>query len=76
MNPDPRTAIAEIEVQKVLHLQQLAALIPDSFDSADRILRNPIPGSGNPKIPPIPKPMKQRACINAAFSHIRSHDWS
>ena len=55
MNPDPRTALAETEVQKILHLHQLATQIPDSFDSGSRILRNPIPGSGNPKIPALPK---------------------
>ena len=55
MNPDPRTALSETEVQKLLHLQSLATRIPDAFDSGSRILRNPIPGSGNPRLPPPPK---------------------
>jgi hypothetical protein len=61
MNPDPRTAISETEVQKLLHLQSIAHQIPDSFESGSRILRNPIPGFGNPKSPPLPKKRATKA---------------
>ena len=47
MNPDPRTVLAETETIKLLNLRDLAEQIPDGFYSGPRVLRNPIPGSGN-----------------------------
>ena len=48
LNPDPRTALADSEVRKLLNLQHLAENIPDGFHSGPRIVRSPVPGSGNP----------------------------
>jgi hypothetical protein len=55
MNPDPRTTLPDEEVKKLIHLQTIAARIPDSFESGPRILRNPLPGSSSFKPAPIPK---------------------
>ena len=57
LNPDPRTALADAEVRKLIHLQALAEKIPDGFHSGPRIIRSPVPGSGNPA---IQKPVKKR----------------
>ena len=48
LNPDPRTALADSEVRKLLNLRNLAEKIPDGFHSGPRIVRSPVPGSGNP----------------------------
>lgn len=68
LNPDPRTALAETEVQKILHLQALADKIPDGFDFGPRILRNPIPGTGNQKPPVLPKMRAAKPRTRAAKS--------
>ena len=47
LNPDPRTALADTEVQKLLNLKDLADQIPDGFYSGPRVLRNPLPETGN-----------------------------
>ena len=58
LNPDPRTTLADSEVIKLLHLQHLAENIPDGFHSRPRIVRSPVPGSGNPV--PIAPPKKRK----------------
>lgn len=47
MNPNPPTGQSETEVTKLLHLKSLAEIIPDDFVTCDRIIRNPLPGTGN-----------------------------
>lgn len=42
LNPDPRTSLAEAEVAKILHLQKIADQVPDGFNDASRITRNPL----------------------------------
>ena len=46
-NPDPRTLLADTEVTKLLDLKDLVEQIPDGFYSGPRVLRNPLPGTGN-----------------------------
>ena len=46
-NPDPRTALPETEVTKLLNLKDLADQVPDGFYSGPRVLRKPLPGTGN-----------------------------
>ena len=46
LNPDPRTSLSEIEVQKILLLQALADRLPDGFSDAPRVTRLPTPGTG------------------------------
>ena len=46
MNPDPRTALPETEVQKILHLQALAERLPDGFANAPLVTRIPAPSFG------------------------------
>ena len=53
LNPDPRTALADSEVRKLIQLQSLAEKIPDGFQTGPRIVRSPVPGSGNP-VPATP----------------------
>lgn len=47
MNPDPPTGLSETEVSKLLHLKSMAEMVPDGFATGDRIIRYPIPGTGN-----------------------------
>ena len=61
MNPDPRTALAETETVKLLQLKDLADQIPDGFYSGPRVLRNPIPGSGNHLPETVTKQTKRQA---------------
>jgi hypothetical protein len=60
MNPDFPTSLAETEVTKMLHLKSLAENISDGFASGPRIIRNPIPGTGNSL------PQKRTAPVPAA----------
>ena len=66
MNPNPPTSLANTEVTKLLNLRALAENSPDGFSTEPRIIRNPIPGTGNflPRRrlgpnPLNPKPTKQ-----------------
>ena len=47
LNPDPPTGLSETEVTKLLNLKSLAEKVPDGFATGDRIIRHPIPGTGN-----------------------------
>ena len=47
LNPDPRTALADTEVTKLINLKDLADQIPDGFYSGPRVFRNPLPGTSN-----------------------------
>ena len=47
LNPDPRTALADTEVTKLINLKDLADQIPDGFYSGPRVLQNPLPGTCN-----------------------------
>ena len=44
MNPDPRTALTDSEVKKILDLKSLAEKLPDGFTNISRVTRNPLPG--------------------------------
>ena len=55
LNSDPRTALTETEVQKILHLQALAQRLLDGFLDGPRITRLPPPGSG---LTPLPRKRK------------------
>ena len=46
--PDPRTALTDVEVRKLLDLQALADKIPGGFQSGPGIVHSPVPGAGNP----------------------------
>lgn len=66
MNPDPPTSLANTEVTKLLNLKALAENTPDGFSTEPRIIRNPIPGTGNvlprkrfDRNPSTSKPAKQ-----------------
>jgi hypothetical protein len=53
MNHDPPTSLTNTEVLKLLNLKSLAENTPDGFSSETRIIRHPLPGTGNtlPKRP-------------------------
>ena len=70
MNPDPRTALTDTEVRKLLDLQNLATNIPDGFHSGPRIVRSPVPGSGNPV--PVAPPSKRRKVAKPRTSLLSS----
>jgi len=46
MNPDPCTALADSEINKLLHLKSLAKKLPDGFSNTTRITHNPLPSAG------------------------------
>ena len=46
MNPDPRIALTDSEVKKILDLKSLAEKLPDGFTNISRVTRNPLPGAG------------------------------
>jgi hypothetical protein len=54
MNPDPRTALADSEVKKLLTLKALAEKLPDGFSNSSRITRNPLLGAGQPVLSILP----------------------
>jgi len=84
MNPDFPTSLAETEVTKMLHLKSLAEQIPDGFESGPRIIRNPIPGTGNslpqkrpapettaaPKAPKTPRAAKSPKAVRSPKSPV------
>ena len=47
MNPNPPTSLANTKVTKLLNMPTLAENTPDGFSTEPRIIRNPIPGTGN-----------------------------
>ena len=55
LNPDPRTELADSEIQKLLHLKSLAEKLPDGFNNSTRITRNPLPGASPSPITVLPK---------------------
>ena len=55
LNPNPRTALADSEVSKFLHLKSLAKKLPDGFSNTTRITRNPLPGVGLSPITVLPQ---------------------
>ena len=66
LNLDSPTSLSNTEVIKLLNLQALAENTLDGFSTQPRIIRNPIPGTGNilhrkksDPIPINPKPAKQ-----------------
>ena len=54
MNPDPRTALANTEVKKLLDLQILAECLPNGFSDTPHITRNPLPSAKQPPIHTLP----------------------
>ena len=46
MNLDPRTALTDSEVKKILDLKSLVEELPDGFTNISRVTRNPLPGAG------------------------------
>ena len=55
LNHDPRTALADSEVSKILHLKSLAEKLPNGFSNTTRITRNPLPGVGSSSITVLPQ---------------------
>jgi hypothetical protein len=47
INPDPPTSLPNTKVLKLLNLRNLAKNTSDGFSTQPRIIRNPIPGTGN-----------------------------
>ncbi|PIM99322.1 hypothetical protein CDL12_28185 [Handroanthus impetiginosus] len=45
---DPRTKQCELEVQKIIHLQNLANQLPDAFTSLSRVTKSHIPPANAP----------------------------
>ena len=46
LNPDPRIALTNSEVKKILDLKNLAEKLPNGFTNIPRVTRNPLPGAG------------------------------
>lgn len=55
MNLDPPTTLPNTEVNKLLNFKSLAENTPDGFSTEPKIIRNPIPGTGN-TLPNLPYP--------------------
>ena len=70
LNPDPRTALTDSEVKKLLDLQALAEKLPDGFTNISRVTRDPLPGSGpaplsiRPKRQPLEPPTVKKAKVS------------
>ncbi|GKB16661.1 disease resistance CC-NBS-LRR class family protein [Tanacetum coccineum] len=45
---DPRTKLGETEVQKILHLQEIANQLPDAFTDIKRVTKSHIPAANAP----------------------------
>ena len=60
-NPDPRTALTEQEVRKLVSLKALADRLLDGFADAPRITRDPAPGAGLPSLRNLPQKRKVEA---------------
>ena len=45
MNPDPKTALTDSELKKILDLKSLAKKLPDGFTNISQVTRNPLPGA-------------------------------
>ena len=43
LHPDPRTKQSELEVQRIIHLQDLADQLPDAFTDPNKVLKSHIP---------------------------------
>ena len=59
-NLDPPTSLANTEVIKLLNLRTLVENTPDGFSTQTRIIRNPIPGTGNV----LPRRLSDRTLLN------------
>ena len=57
-NPDPRTALTEQEVRKLVSLKALADRLPDGFSHAPCITKDSAPGAGLPSLRNLPKKRK------------------
>lgn len=62
LNPDPRTALTDTEINKLLHLQSLAEKVPDGFHSGPRILRTPYRVLAT-QYQPSPQPRNQKPAL-------------
>ena len=55
MNLDPKSALADTEVKKLLDIKALAKHLPDGFTNTPCVIRNPFPGDGSAAISILPK---------------------
>ena len=51
---DPRTKQSELEVQRILHLQDLADQLPDAFSNPNKVIKSHIPAVNTPAHIEIP----------------------
>ena len=51
---DPRTKQCETEVQKIIHLQEIANQLPDAFTDTNRVTKSHIPAANAPARVEIP----------------------
>ena len=51
---DPRTKQSELEVQRILHLQDLANQLPDAFTDPNKVIKSHIPAVNTPAHIEIP----------------------
>ena len=54
MHLDPRTKQSELEVQRILHLQDLADQLPDAFTDPNKVIKSYIPAVNTPAHIEIP----------------------
>ena len=70
LNLDPRIALTNTEVKKVLGLKTLAEKLPDEFTNIPRVARNPLPGAGlaplsiRPERQPVEKPPAKKSQVS------------
>ena len=77
LNLDPQTALANLEVERLLHFKSFAERLLDGFSSTTRILRNPLPGTSSLPLsvllkPALPKERKNEDVAYQPSSH-QSH---
>lgn len=77
LNPDPRTALTDTEVKKLLHLQSLADRVPDGFSNSTCVTRNPLPGIRLPPVTVLPAksilPVKRKSGPSSSSTPLTLH---
>ena len=66
---DPRTNQCELEVQKIVYLQNIANQLPDAFTDLPRVTKSHIPAANAPIR--VDVPIGQSICANESKPHLK-----
>ena len=68
---DPRTNQCELEVQRIIHLQNIANQLPDVFTSSEKIVKSHIPAANAPFRIEIPEEKKVNMVVNESIPRLK-----